>query len=151
MRFESIRDILGYIEECHIALVELYKRLSLESNDDKVRLLLYFLENKEQLSYQYIHDYVQQAPLPVLETWVDNMFDKSFPLRCQQLQLQADISIDDVIGLAMTFDSQLIELLQDSAYKSPTLEGQEALQNITSQEQQTLHQVLMARNEFVYM
>ena len=151
MRFESIRDILGYIEECHIALVELYKRLSLESNDDKVRLLLYFLENKEQLSYQYIHDYVQQAPLPILETWVDNIFDKSFPLRCQQLQLQADISIDDVIGLAMTFDSQLIELLQDSAYKSPTLEGQKALQNITSQEQQTLHQVLMARNEFVYM
>jgi len=151
MRFKSIRDFLGYIEECHIALVELYKRLSLESNNDKVRLLLYFLENKEQLSYQYIHDYVQQAPLPILETWVDNIFDQSFPLRCQQLQLQADISLDDVIGLAMTFDSQLIELLQDSAHQSPTIAGQEALQNITIQEEQTLHQVIMARNEFEFM
>jgi len=75
MHFKSIREFLGYIEECHIALIELYKRLSVESNDDKVRLLLYFLENKEQLSYQYIHDYVQQAPPYILETWVDNIFD----------------------------------------------------------------------------
>jgi len=151
MHFKSIREFLGYIEECHIALIELYKRLSVESNDDKVRLLLYFLENKEQLSYQYIHDYIQQAPPYILETWVDNIFDKSFPLRCQQLRLQANISIDDVIGLAMTFDSQLIELLEDSAYKSPTIASQQALQSITTQEQQTLHQVIMARIEFEYM
>jgi len=151
MRFKSIRDFLGYVEECHMALIELYRRLSLESNDHKVRLLLCFIENKEQLSYQYIHHYVQQSPLPTLETWVDTIFDQSFPLRCQQLQLQADISIDDVIGLAMNFDSQLIALLQGSTYKSPTIAGQQVLQDITRQEQKTLHQVIMARNEFEYM
>jgi len=51
----------------------------------------------------------------------------------------------------MNFDSQLIALLQGSTYKSPTIAGQQVLQDITRQEQKTLHQVIMARNEFEYM
>ena len=151
MRFKLIREFLTYIEECHLALAELYTRLGLESNDERVKLLLDFMKNKEQLSYQHLHEYVIQAPVSVLETWLDNVFDQSFPMRCQQLQLQAELSIDDIVSLAMNLDTQIIELLQNATYSSPTIEAEVALENLTLHEEKALHQVIMASNEFEYM
>ena len=151
MRFKPIKEFLAYVEECHIALADLYTRLSLEATDEKVKLLLDFMRNKEQLSYLHLHEYAQQASTSLLETWLDDIFDQSFPIRCQQLQLQAQLSIDDVVSLAMRLDTQLIELLQNAAYNSPTLEAEVALENLTNQEEETLHQVIMASNEFEYM
>ena len=151
MRFKPIKDFLAYIEECHLALADLYMRLSLEANDEKVKLLLDFMRNKEQLSYQHLHEYAQQAPSSILETWLDNIFDQSFPLKCQQMQLQAELSIEDVLTLAMSLDTQLIELLQNAAYSSPTIEAELALENLTNQEEEAMHRVIMASNEFEYM
>ena len=151
MRFKPIKDFLAYIEECHLALADLYRRLSLEASDEKVKLLLDFMRNKEQLSYQHLHEYSQQAPTSILETWLDNIFDQSFPLKCRQMQLQAELSIEDVVTLAMSFDTQLIELLQNAAYSSPTIEAELALENLTNQEEEAMHRVIMASNEFEYM
>lgn len=151
MRFKPIKDFLAYIEECHLALADLYMRLSLEASDEKVKLLLDFMRNKEQLSYQHLHEYAQQAPTSILETWLDNIFDQSFPLKCQQMQLQTELSIEDVVILAMSFDTQLIELLQNAAYSSPTIEAELALENLTNQEEEAMHRVIMASNEFDYM
>ena len=151
MRFKPIKDFLAYIEECHIALADLYTRLSLEASDEKVKLLLDFLRNKEQLSYQHLHEYAQQAPTSILETWLDNVFDQSFPMRCQQMQLQPELSIDDVVALAMNLDTQLIELLQNAAHSAATVEAEVALENLTDQEEEALHRVIMASNEFEYM
>jgi len=151
MRFTPIKEFLNYIEECHIALADLYLRLSVEATDEKVKLLLDFMRNKEQLSHLHLHEYAMQAPVSLLETWLDNMFDQSFPMKCQQMKLQPDLSIEDVVALAMSLDTQLIELMQTAAYNSPTIEAELALENLSNQEEETLHQVVMASNEFEFM
>ncbi|WP_022940529.1 hypothetical protein [Psychromonas hadalis] len=151
MRFKPIKEFLAYIEECHIALADLYLRLSLEASDEKVKLLLDFMRNKEQLSYYHLHEYAQQAPASLLETWLDNIFDQSFPMKCQQMKLQPDLAIDDVVALAMKLDMQLIELMQTAAYNSPTIEAELALENLSNQEEETLHQVVIASHEFEFM
>lgn len=151
MRFKPIKEFLAYIEECHIALADLYLRLSLEATDEKVKLLLDFMRNKEQLSYFHLHEYAQQAPTSLLETWLDNVFDQSFPLKCQQMNIQPNLAVDDVVGLAMKLDIQLIELMQTVAYNSPTIEAELALENLSNQEEETLHQVVIASHEFEYM
>ena len=151
MRFKPIKDFLTYIEECHVALADLYLRLGLEATDEKVKLLLDFMRNKEQLSYLHLHEYAQQAPISLLETWLDNVFDQSFPMKCQLMQAKPDLAIDDVVALAMKLDMQLIELMQTAAYNSPTIEAELALENLSNQEEETLHQVVIASHEFEFM
>ncbi|WP_413700780.1 hypothetical protein ACLKMH_02800 [Psychromonas sp. KJ10-10] len=51
MGFKPIKEFLVYIEECHLALADLYLRLSREVTDEKVKGLLNFMRNKEQLSF----------------------------------------------------------------------------------------------------
>ena len=151
MHFKPIKDFLAYVEQCHKALAALYHRLSLEATDDKVKLFLDFIRNKEQLSYLHLQEYIKVAPQSLLETWLDNMFDQSFPMKCEQMKLQEELSIDDVVALAMKFDIQLIELMQTAAFNSTTIEAEIALENLTNQEEEKLHNVVMARHEFEYM
>ena len=87
MNYKPIKEFLSYIEECHVALAQLYQRLSLEASDEKVKLLLDFMRNKEQLSYLHLHEYSQQAPASLLDTWLENVFDQSFPMKCAQMKL----------------------------------------------------------------
>ncbi|HEY7867566.1 MAG TPA: hypothetical protein VIC51_16375 [Psychromonas sp.] len=151
MPFKPVKDFLSYIEECHRALADFYRRLSIEVNNDKVKLLLDFMINKEQLSYLQLHQYKQQAPPSLLETGLDNGFEHNFPTKCQQMTLKAELSIDEVVALAMNFDIQLIELIQTAAYNAPTIEAEIALEKLTNQEEETLHHVVMASHEFEYM
>jgi hypothetical protein len=67
------------------------------------------------------------------------------------MKIQPDLAIDDVVALAMKLDMQLIELMQTAAYNSPTIEAELALENLSNQEEETLHQVVIASNEFEYM
>ena len=151
MSYKPIKEFLSYIEDCHVALAQLYQRLSLEATDEKVKLLLDFMRNKEQLSYLHLHEYSQQAPVSLLDTWLENVFDQSFPMKCAQMKLQAELAVEDVVALAMNLDTQLIELLQTAAFNSPTIEAELALENLTNQEEETLHQVVMASHEFEFM
>ncbi|WP_028864620.1 hypothetical protein [Psychromonas aquimarina] len=151
MSFKPVKDFLSYIEECHMALADLYLRLSQEASEEKVKLLLDFMRNKEQLSYLNLHDYAEQAPQSLLDTWLDNVFDQSFPMKCQQMKLQPELAIDDVVALAMKLDTQLIELMQTAAYNSPTIEAEVALENLSNREEETLHHVVMASHEFEFM
>ncbi|MEH6454399.1 MAG: hypothetical protein V7782_15320 [Psychromonas sp.] len=151
MSYKPIKEFLSYIEECHVALAQLYQRLSLEANDENVKLLLDFMQNKEQLSYLHLHQYSQQAPASLLNTWLDNVFDQSFPMRCAQMKLQAELALEDVVTLAMRLDTQIIELMQTAAFNAPTIEAEIALENLTNQEEETLHEVMMASHEFEYI
>lgn len=151
MSYKPIKEFLSYIEECHVALSQLYQRLSLEANDEKVKLLLDFMKNKEQLSYLHLHEYSQQAPTSLLNTWLENVFDQSFPMKCAQMKLQAELALEDVVNLAMRLDTQIIELMQTAAFNSPTIEAEIALENLTNHEEETLHEVMIASHEFEYI
>ena len=151
MRLTLIKDFLLHMEECHQALADLYQRLSIEATDEKVKLLLEHMKNKEQLSYVYLHQYVQQAPLSLLDTLLDNHFDQSFSQRCKTLELKPELAIEDVVTLAIQLDMQLIEAMQAATSKSPTIEAELALEGLTSKEEETLYQVVMASHEFGYL
>lgn len=151
MRLTLIKDFLLYMEDCHQALADLYQRLSIEANDEKVKLLLEYMKNKEQLSFCYLHQYVQQAPLSLLDTLLDEFFDQSFPQRCRDLESKPELAVQDVVNLAIQLDMQLIEAMQAATINSPTVEAEIALESLTTKEQETLYQVVMASHEFGYL
>jgi hypothetical protein len=151
MPSKPIKDFLFYIEDCHKALADLYQRLSIEASDEKAKLLLDYMKNQQQISYTNIHQYVQIAPLSLLETWLDTFFDLSFPLRCKNLKLKAEITIEDVVNLAIQLDLRLIEVMQTAAFISPTIEAEKALEILTNQEEEMLHQVMIVSHEFDYI
>ena len=151
MYFKRIKDFLFYIEECHNALADLYQRLSIEVADNKVKLLLDHIKNKEQLSYKNLQNFIQQAPLSLLNTNLENGFKQNFPLHCKNIESNSEFAIKDIVTLAMQLDIQLIDLLQTAAFSSTTIEAEVALENLTNQEEEMLDQIVMSSHEFENM
>jgi len=151
MHFKPIKDFLFHLEQCHQALADLYYRLSLEATDDKVKLFLDFINDKEQLSHLQLHQYNQHAPTSLLDTWLDGTFDQSFPIQCQQMKLKKSLSVENVAALAMNFNIQLIELMQTAANNSATIEAEIALNHLTDQQEERLYNIIMASHEFESM
>ena len=69
----------------------------------------------------------------------------------KELELKPELSIEDVVTLAIQLDMQLIEAMQAVASSSLTLEGETAIENLTSKEEEMLYQVVMASHEFDYL
>jgi len=151
MRLKPVKDFLLYIEDCHQALADLYKRLSVEATDQKVKLLLEYMQNKEQLSYENLNNFVREASPSLLDTWLDNNFDQSFPLRCKNLKLNPELAIKDVVSLTMKLDVQLIDLMQTAAFDSHTIEAELALEQLTNQEEEMLYKAVIASHDFEYI
>lgn len=151
MRPTSVKEFLLYMEICHIALADLYQRLSTEMTDHNVTLLLKHMERKEQLSYENLNNFVRKASPSLLDTWLDNNFDQSFPLRCKDLKLNPELAIKDVVSLAMKHNVQLIDLMQTAAFDSHTIEAELALEQLTNQEEEMLYQALIASHDFEYI
>jgi len=151
MRLTPVKDFLLYIEDCHQALADLYQRLSAEATDHKVTLLLKYMQNQEQLSYKNLNNFVQEASPILLDTWLDNNFDQSFPLRCKGLKLNPELAIKDVVTLSTKLGIQLIELMQTAAFDSHTIEAEIALEHLTDKEEEMLQQAVIVSHEFEYM
>ncbi|TEW53167.1 hypothetical protein E2R68_13505 [Psychromonas sp. RZ22] len=151
MRGKLIKDFLLYIEDCHKALADLYQRLSLEAGDEKAKLLLEYMKNKEQISYLHLHQLAQQAPISLLNTWLNDFSDHSFPLRCKTFKLKPKLTIENVVTLAIQFDMQLIEIMQTASPKNTTTEVETTIENLISREEEMLHQVVMVSHEFEHM
>jgi len=151
MRFTSIKEFLTYIKNCHEALAELYERLSTKVTDEKVKHLLEYMKNKEHISYSKIQHYVEKAPESLLETWLDSFLDQNFPQRCKALKLSSEITMVDVVRLAMELDNQLIEAMKKTAINCPIIEAKKALAYLREQEKETLQHIVMTSHEFEYM
>lgn len=151
MPYKRIKEFLSYIEECHVALSKLYHRLSLEVEDEKVKLLLDYMTNKERLVCLNMHKYIKQCSFDFLNEWLDDEQDRSFPHQCKIMVQQPKLTIEDVLSLAMKFDIQLIELMQKAAHNSATIESELAFEHLTNKEEESLHEVIMASHEFEYM
>ncbi|KPU83048.1 hypothetical protein JI57_02775 [Psychromonas sp. PRT-SC03] len=151
MRLKPMKEFLNNIEECHIALANLYANLSLKTNDKQVKHLLDFMQNKEKRSHLLLCEYTQQAPQSLLETWLENAADNDFPSHYKKMQLKENLEVQDVVNLALKLNTQLIELMQNTAYHSPTIEAEVALVHLTDREEETLHQVVKASHELEFM
>jgi len=151
MYCKPIKDFLLHIEDCHKALSFLYQRLSVETSDHKVKILLEYMNNKEQTLCTNLDQYIQQAPSHLLETWLDTFCDQNFPCHCRKIQIEEQLTIQKVVTLAIQLEMHIIETMQTAAFISPTIDAELALDNLINQEEETLHQVMIASHEFEYM
>lgn len=150
MPYKRIKEFLTYIEECHIALSDLYHRLSFNS-DYKVKLLLDYMSNKERLVYLNLQKYIMQSSPSLLNEWLNEKQDRDFPQRCKAIVLTPQLTIEDIIALAMKLDIQLIEIMQQAAHDSATIESELAFEHLINKEEESLHELILASHEFEYM
>jgi len=132
MRFQQIKDLLLYLEQVHHQLGLGYGRLMTQVDGERSRLLLAYLQQREEAAKSQLDDYLSELGEGVKETWLERGFSEDLLPGIRRLSLPATAQTQDIV------QEKLIGELSHLARECPTEETVRLLGGLAEQEQTRL-------------
>lgn len=79
MAFRQVQDLLEWVVEFHNQLATQYRVLAGEQQDERMKMTLDFLADREQRMHQSMANYLQNANPNLLKTWLIDSQNFSHP------------------------------------------------------------------------
>ncbi|HNR29435.1 MAG TPA: hypothetical protein PKI11_00970 [Candidatus Hydrogenedentes bacterium] len=112
MAAHQMIDLLRFTEQFHKDLADYYERLGHEMRREDVRQALDYMAHHERCLQLCFHDYEVAAPKPVTQAWLKNPPDFQYPDGLREKRVNPEMSVEEVLGLAIRFDEALIAFYQ---------------------------------------
>lgn len=142
--FEQTRDVLDHARSFHHQVAELYHSLENTAEQKRVKMLLDYLQRHERHLEQSLSDYEGEASKQILDTWFQYTLEGDPADLLSEVKVKKDMTVDDVVRLALRLDDYLIDLYRSMVAHSDIPEVKEVFANLLELEQQEEHQI--ARN-----
>ncbi len=108
MQFKTVKDVVDHSRLLHKQISEHYHKLSEETSQARVSMLLEYLKRHE--------DHLEQT-------------------LCKFLNINENMSTDDVVEMALKLDDYFIDLYQDMVSSSTSTPVKEVFQNLLDMEE----------------
>jgi len=134
MAYETTKDIFGHAREFHRQASSFFHSILDTADKERVRMLLDYLEGHEKHLEECLAAYEKEASDKVLNA-LYKYTSKKASLQCfENLEIKPDMSVDDVVGIALKLDNCLLEFYQEMADKSDCPEVKEVFGNLLEME-----------------
>lgn len=134
MSYSTVKDVLDYSQELHQHARNLYQQLRDQTQRDRVDMLLQLLAEHEDTlaeSMKSLHEHTSQK---VLSEW--HQFEPgSIAEALDGQQLHADISIDELVQMALKIDDYLISLYRQMVSEATSNESRQLFENLVQLEE----------------
>lgn len=130
MRIKQFKDVLKELADAHESIANLCNELGMQTQDDRLRLLLADIEKKQREAQQHILNYILQAPCSVLINWVEFAFEQPFADMCRQVSLSPAVNVNDVLFKVGQLEQVLVDNLSMIAQEAPSEECRVVYQDL---------------------
>jgi len=144
MAYKRTKDLLDRARLFHERLGELYKRLETVSKKEQVKMLLDYMSRHEKHLTESLSKYEEEASRRVMDYWYKYTPNNKSCEHLENIELRPDMTIDDVISLAMRMDECLVELYRSVAENAESEEVKEIFNSLLEMEKQ--EEVELLRN-----
>ncbi len=138
MRFQQIKDLMLYLEELHHRQGHIYGRQIPRVDAERSRMLLAYLQGREDAAAAHLHDYREQMGSAVKETWLDQGFGEDLLAEGDRLALPATTQPAEIVALVSRQEERLIGELERLARECPTPDTAALLKSLASMAQSRL-------------
>ncbi|MDX7692171.1 hypothetical protein SJU67_10415 [Aeromonas caviae] len=138
MRFQQIKDLMLYLEELHHRQGHIYGRQIPRVDAERSRMLLAYLQGREDAAAAHLHDYREQMGSAVKETWLDQGFGEDLLAEGDRLALPATTQPAEIVALVSRQEERLIGELERLARECPTPDTAALLKALSSMAQSRL-------------
>lgn len=146
MRFETTRDVLDYVKQFHRKARNLYSELANQEEQERLKLLLDYLSRHENHLAKSLADYEQDTSEKILNTWFQYVPDQVLLEPINNVHIEPNLSLDEIVDLAMRLDNCLIELYKEMINHSSAIsEVKEVFQNLLEMEKQEQYHLARTR------
>lgn len=108
MAYETVKDVFDRVKKFHSLVSEYYHQLYSIADKERVKLLLDYMRRHEEKLEMCIKEYENEASKDVLGTWFKHTPASTYQECFRDSELNHDMSIDDVITVALRLDDCLI-------------------------------------------
>ncbi|MHB0776071.1 2-hydroxyacyl-CoA dehydratase [Halomonas sp. WWR20] len=131
MAFRQVKDLLGWIVDFHEQLAARYENLADEQQDERMKMTLTFLTDREQRMSRAMASYIEDAHPNLLKTWLIDSQDFGHPnvlaripkcLGCRDVQ--------EILANALTVHQTLKDMYRLRAELARTREEAELFENL---------------------
>lgn len=134
--FEQVKDVFDYGIALHAQLSALYTSLERQSGQARVRMALDYLGRHERNRRQAMERFEREPHVNgYLDVWLQYAPSPDIERLLAECVIRPDMSVDDVVGLAMRFDNALIELYREAAREAEDTQAREVFENLATMEQ----------------
>ncbi len=138
MRFQQIKDLMLYLEELHHRQGHIYGRQIPRVDAERSRMLLAYLQGREDAAAAHLHDYREQMGSAVKETWLDQGFGEDLLAEGDRLALPATTQPAEIVALVSRQEERLIGELERLARECPPPDTSALLKSVASMAQSRL-------------
>ncbi len=136
MPYKQTMDLLDRSQLFHKEIGDLYERLEAISERQRVKMLLDYLSRHEKNLTESLSKYEEEASRRVMDYWFKYTPNNKTCEHLENIELRPDMTIDDVISLAMRMDECLVELYRSVAENAESEEVKEIFNSLLEMEKQ---------------
>ncbi|BBA33652.1 hypothetical conserved protein [Methylocaldum marinum] len=140
--FEQVKDVLDYGIQLHGQLTDLYDSLNQQNDQARVKMLLEYLSRHERNREQAMQRFENGSRKGILNFWLQYSPGSNVDQLLKKCSVRPDMSVDDVIKIAMDFDNALIELYKGAAIIVDDPRAKEIFANLAEMEEQEKHRFI---------
>lgn len=140
--FQQARDVVDHTRDFHHQLSNFYEKLKGESERERVKMLLDYLSRHEKHLEETLAQYEDDVSEKILDAWFQYIpEEQDQDISPDKLHVESDMSVEDIIRMAMRLDDYLIKLYEGMVERANFPQVREAFLNILEMEKQEQHQV----------
>jgi rubrerythrin len=140
--FEQVKDVLDYGIQLHGQLTDLYDSLNQQNDQARVKMLLDYLSRHEKNREQAMQRFEDESRKSILNFWLQYSPGSNVEQLLRDAAVRPDMSVDDVIKIAMAFDNAMIELYKGAAIIVDDPHAKEVFTNLAEMEEQEKHRFI---------
>jgi hypothetical protein len=142
--FIQVKDVLDYGKTAHADLRKFYESIGEQNVEERVRILLDYLSRHEKHLEETLERYETSSQQKVLGTWIQYSPDVDIRKLIDSKSIGSEMSVDDLVKLALEFDDALVELYRQSADECEAPLVKELFNNLIDQENQEKYNLMRA-------
>ena len=143
MRYSQVKNMLDQIRDFHGQLVEYYERLSKETEQQRVKMLLEHMSKHEQELQEGLRAYEETAAKNIMDSFVGCEYCDEILATCRHTPIAPETSIEGVIKVAMDVDNCLLRFFREVAESAETERVREVFKNFIELEEGELRRLAM--------
>jgi len=115
MAYNKTKDIIDRARLFHQHISELYERLEKVDQKEHVKMLLDYMSRHEKHLAECLEEYEEEMSEKILDTWYKYTPNNKSCEHLENYELKSDMTIDDLVSLAIHLDECLVKLYRDVA------------------------------------
>ncbi len=118
MSYEQVRDILNKTKELHRELSRFYEVLESRCKQQKVKLLLDYLHDRESKGEKQMEQFIREAEDSLMNAYYSFTPDQQKWNFLKEIEISPDASLQEAIDMVLKIDQYILDLLQEVAENS---------------------------------